>query len=500
MDTPQSVLEYNKIKAEYKTQGYTVPQMPTDVREFYATLEYKKRLKQIATCKDRKSKTIDLEAYTEELAFHLKQTHSQSNNIIFMLKYHPEFLPEEQICQCSFDTDTITPYKLHRLLKLGQKVNLYCTNCTFESNYSRKAYLAHSVESLMLDIDYYNVPALAKKSAAQIYKEICTKVFQPAGLKPSYGIDSGHGLYIVFLIEPLFFQKQEENKQLYQTLMSKLLELTKQYGSDPSCKDLSRVLRLPQVINSKTNRYSHIIDFDTVRNRELKRYSTNELCKLLKINPEQKKATEKKPKKVKADTIPCERPNNGKTLNSLGQVRVRDLKRWLENRNYEITGKRNSFFLILATCLLEYMIPDAAFEKMSSVNHQLKSPQSQEELRRAFDSVKQTYFDRQKNRQDSFCFKNEYIIELLDISDHEMQSFETIITLEIKRQRDYAKRKKKRRNAEGLTQRQAAQQEKLNQIDDFLKEGKSQADIARLMQVSKALVSIYTKKLNEKVS
>lgn len=499
MDTPQSVLLYKKIKAEYQSQGYTVPKMPPDVREFYSILEYKRRLKQIATCNDRKSKTIDLEAYTEELAFHLKQTHSQGKNIIFMLKYHPEFFLEEQIWQCSFDTDTLTPYKLHRLLNLGQKVNLYCTNCTFESNYSRKAYLAHSVESLMLDIDYYNVPALVKKSAAQIYKEICTKVFQPVGLKPDYGIDSGHGLYIVFLIEPLFFQKQEENKRLYQTLMSKLLELTKAYGSDSSCKDLSRVLRLPQVINSKTHRYSHIIDFDTVRSSALKRYSINELCKLLKIIPEKKRSAAKKPPKAK-DTIPCERPSNNKTLNSLGQARVRDLKRWLENRNYDIKGKRNTFFLIFATCLLEYMIPDSAYQKMLSINEQLKLPQSQGELKKAFESVKQTYYDRQKNHQDSFCFKNEYIIDALDISENEMQSYETIITLEIKRQRDYAKRKKKRRNAEGLTQRQAAQQEKLIQIDNLLKAGKSKADIARLMQVSKALVSIYSKKLNEKVS
>lgn len=493
MDTPQCVLEYNKIKAEYQSQGYTVPKMPPDVREFYSILEYKRRLKQIVTCKDRKSKTIDLEAYTEELAFHLKQTHSQGNNIIFMLKYHPEFLPEEQICQCSFDTNVLTPYKLYRLLKLGQKVNLYCTNCTFESNYSRKAYLAHSVENLMLDIDYYNVPALAKKSAAQVYKEICTKVFQPAGITPAYGIDSGHGLYIVFLIVPLLFQGQEENKLLYQRLMTKLLELTKQYGSDSSCKDLSRVLRLPQVINSKTNRYSHIIDFDAVRRTEPKRYSTKEICKLLKIKSEKKKPTTKKPKKVKTDTIPCERSNN-KTLNSLGQARVRDLKKWLENRNYEINGKRNTFFLIYSTCLLEYMIPDSAYQKMLSVNQQLKSPQPQTELKRAFDSVKQTYFDRQKNHQDSFCFTSEYIIEALDISDHEMQSFETIITLEIKRQRDYAKRRQKRRNAEGLTQRQAAQQEKQIQIDNLLKEGKSKADIARILQVSKALVSIYSKK------
>lgn len=176
------------------------------------------------------------------------------------------------------------------------------------------------------------------------------------------------------------------------------------------------------------------------------------------------------------------------------------MKKWLESHNYEIKGKRNTFFLIFATCLLEYMIPDAAYQKMLSVNEQLKLPQPQAELKKAFDSVKQTYYERQKNHQDSFCFKNEYIIQSLDISEHEMQSYETIITLEIKRQRDYTKRKKKRRNAEGLTQRQAAQQEKLIQIDNFLKVGKSQAEIAQLMQVSKALVSIYCKKLNEKVS
>jgi len=509
MKKPQCVTDYDELKASYKSRGsLRVPKIPPDVREFYDIIKYKNRFKEIASSRDQNLKKIDLEAITEELAFHLKQTHSQhDHNIIFFMKYDPKYLKDEgqQMSQFAFRTDVLTPYKLKLILTLGRNTNLFCTNCTFQSNYSRKSYLAYSSECLILDIDYYNILKFKNKSAEEVYSEICNKVFQPKGLEPAYGIDSGHGLYIVFLTEPLILYDQPLNCELYKQLMSKLIEMTSKYGSDPTCKDLSRVLRLPSCFNLKSEvpRLVKIIDFDTVKTLPLKRYSISELKSLLKIKPQK---TEERTAYIRKTTMAKKtadaelKDTDKKTLNSLGQARVRDLRKWLAARNYDIEGKRNTFFLILSNSLMEYMPPAIAFTHIEDINSKLKQPQSKKELEVAFKSVEQSYHDRAVNNIDSFSFTNEYIIDNLEITQKEMETYETIITTEIKRSREYAKRKRQRRNSEGLTKRQKQKRDKILQIQTYLKEGKTKAEIARLMSVSKGLVSIYCKEFNEKVA
>ncbi|CAB1244153.1 protein of unknown function [Ruminococcaceae bacterium BL-6] len=506
METPACVKEYNKLRDFYKHDNILYirkAKMPPDVQEFYSIINYKKRLRKIAVCKDRKSKLYDYEALTEELAFHLENTHTQQDkNIIFFMKYQPEYLTEvgEQTAQCSFGTGQLTPYKLYRLLTLGRKTDLYCTNCNFQSNYSRASFLAYSAECLILDIDYYNIPALEKKSAETVYAELQKNVFQPKKLEPAYAIDSGHGLYVVFLLDkPLLLFRQTRNTAVYKESMNALITMTKAYGSDPSCTDLSRVLRLPQVINSKTGRFSKILDFDSVKKSPLRRYGIEELTQLLnikKIGNNDDPPIRLKSKSI--DSVPRVLSAT-MTLKTLAQARKQDLIKWLKNRNYDIEGYRANFFLILATCLSEIKDRDSTYFYMKEINNQLKAPLPISQLKRIhLDAVSERI--SQNGEFGHYRYSNQKIMELLKISPDEMPAYKTLITPDEKRKRDYAKRKKQRRNSDGLTKRQAAKSDKLIQIRKYLNCGKSKAEIARLIGVSKALVSIYSKQLNEAVS
>lgn len=507
METPECVKEYNRLKELYKQDHILISRkakMPPDVQEFYSILDYKRRLNQIAKCTDRKSKIYDYEALTEELAFHIKQTHRQQDkNIIFFMKYRPKFLTDlgDQTAQCSFRADQLTPYKLNRLLTLGRKTDLYCTNCNFQSKYSRESFLAYSAECLILDIDYYNIPALEKKNAEGVYSDIKDKVLYPHGLVPAYAIDSGHGLYIVFLLsEPLLLFKQTQNANLYREMMNALLNLTKGYGSDPSCVDLSRVLRIPQVINSKTDRFSKIIDFDLIKSSPLKRYKIDELTQLLNIRVI-------RAKKVLSPIIPMRKAARYITkaspihmnLKTLAEARKHDLTLWLKKRNFDIEGYRANFFLILTSSLLEVNDSPNSYAYIEKINAKLKNPLSLSQLKKIHRDAMCERIS-QKGDVSRYHYGNKKIIELLKITPLEMTAYRTLITPTIKRQRDYEKRKKQRRNLDGLTKRQAAKSDKLIQIQDYLNRGKTKAEISRLMGVSKALVSIYSKQLNEAVS
>jgi site-specific recombinase XerD len=64
---------------------------------------YKKALYKIKTCKERKSNKYDYESITEQMAWHIKQTHTLTDkDVVIVGKYNPKFLLQDQmITQCA---------------------------------------------------------------------------------------------------------------------------------------------------------------------------------------------------------------------------------------------------------------------------------------------------------------------------------------------------------------------------------------------------------------
>lgn len=500
---PQPVKEYQEIYAEAKNNGFSKPHMPPAVQEYYSILDYSKRLGSIARCKDRKS-GYDLEAVTEEIAFHIKQTHPiNDNKAIALMKFLPEYYQPERVSQMAFTIEELSAYKLFRLTQLGKKANLYITNCDFVSNYSRKASYVKSVSALIVDIDYYTVPTLEHMTAEDVYSKIVKEVFMPIKMPPTYGIASGKGLYLVFLTETMDLKDNRHNQQVYQKLMDKLLQLTLAFGADLSCRDLSRVLRLPTTINRKTGAMAHIINFDTVRSSCISRYSIQQIANILGVETIEKPIISARPKtNLNKPPRSLLQPVTGGigTLKTLGEARAQDLLKWLHNRSYDIEGNRNTFFLILSASLLAYMSEEKAFEYIQSVNRKLINPQPSSELIGTFRGAVKNAVRRKDDKCGYYSFTNEYIITHLSITDNEMTKFKTIISEKEKNKRDYEHRKAMRRNEQGNTQREQAKQDKIQRILELQAEGKTQAQIACILEISRQLVSRYIKLSTETVA
>lgn len=471
--------------------------------EQYQIWGYKKALYKIKTCKIRKSNKWNYETLTEQMAWHIKNTHSIADkDVVIVGKYTPKLLLQDNmITQCAYKISDLTPYRLKQLITLGKHINLYITNNNYRSNYKRISAYVDSAECLALDIDYYNIKSLCGMTAEAVYSKICKEVFHPIGITPSYGIDSGNGLYIFFLLEHLpLTVKDKNNRYQYAKVMNALVALTKKYGADPSCVDLARVLRLPLTINQKTGEYCKVIDFDILSLTELKRHRIEELFKTLLPN---KPLMEPEPLKK---ALPPKRTSEYKlsssykfSLNSLGQSRAKDLLHLLKLRNFEMTGYRNKFLFIFALSILEYLydVPDQAEEFLLEVNEQLTEPLKLKEVQTVFKHAYDSLTKRQQKITGYYHYNNELIISQLDITYDECKDMKTIITTEVKYDRNNKRRQNNRRNVNGKTQRQQNKEDKLHKIQQLLNEGKKQVEIAKILGVSKGLVSKYKKLLIE---
>lgn len=465
---------------------------------------YKKALYKIKTCKERKSNKYDYESITEQMAWHIKQTHTLTDkDVVIVGKYNPKFLLQDHmITQCAYKVSDLTPYRLKRLITLGKHVNLYITNNNYKTNYKRISAYVDSAECLALDIDYYNIASLRNMPAEDVYNKICKEVFNPLGITPSYGIDSGNGLYIFFLLEYLpLSEKDKNNRYLYSKIMNALITVTKSYGADPNCKDFARVLRLPLTVNQKTDRPCKIIDFDIIKHSEPKRYHIEDLFKTLLPNapltePKTKKAIPK-PKKISSHKTPS---TYKFSLNSLGQSRVKDLLHLLHLRKGDMEGFRNIFLFILSLSVLEYLydVPDQAEQFLLEVNEQFIEPLPEKEVKTVFSHAYESISKRIKGETGYYHYSNDLIILKLDITYNECKDMKTIISTRVKYDRNNKRRRDNRRNENGKTKRQQSKEDKLNKIQQLLNEGKKQCEIAKILGVSNGLVSKYKKELNEK--
>lgn len=94
-----------------------------------------------------------------------------------------------------------------------------------------------------------------------------------------------------------------------------------------------------------------------------------------------------------------------------------------------------------------------------------------------------------------YWYKNETLIEKLDISIEEQRQLETIIGTKIKYERNNARRTP--RNAEGLTQREQRKRELIEKVQALKSEGLKQVEIARELEISKGRVSQILKDLQK---
>ena len=292
--------------------------------------------------------------------------------------------------------------------------NVYITLNTFYKTYRRIEYLKE-LKALFIDLDTYKT-GFTKE---QILMNLNENYFGKNIPIPNLIIDSGRGLYLIWLIKkvpsmalPLWKAAED---YFYKTL--------KEFGADRQALDATRILRIPGSFNSKTHTEVKIIDtYDYL-------YELREIQK--EYMPElNENASKKRGRPKKIVFVHRER--------SLYYARLQDIIKLYELREYDMKGQRE-LILFLYRYYLCYFTEDVdkSLNDTLELNSMFKQPLSEKEVIRVTKSAEKVYKDQTKD----YKYQNETLINLLEISDEEQKEMITIIDNE-----EYKRRKRLRNN------------------------------------------------------
>mgnify|MGYP001097186382 FL=1 len=335
--------------------------------------------------------------------------------------------------------------------------NIYITLNTFYKP-CRRLENIKELNTLFIDLDYY-------KTKDQVLMDLEKNYFNQSIPIPNYVIDSGRGMYLIWLINAV----PSQALPLWKAVQDHLYKQLKCFGADRQALDATRILRVPGSINSKSktvvnilDEYEYVYDLREIQNGFL---------------PELKPYEKKKGRPSKINYIYRER--------SLYYGRIQDIIKLCELREYDLKGHRELILFLYRYYLCSFTEDiEKALNDVLELNSMFRQALSEREVIRATRSAERCYLD--KNKQ--YKYKNETLIELLEITEEE-QKYMTIIISKKEYKRRENIRGKKNYQEKLKSQGKFTEKEKISQrrekIKDLLDEGLKQKDICLLLNISK---------------
>ena len=347
--------------------------------------------------------------------------------------------------------------------------NIYITLNTFYKP-CRRLENIKELNTLFIDLDYYKTG----KTKDQVLMDLEKNYFNQSIPIPNYVIDSGRGMYLIWIINAV----PSKALPLWKAVQEYLYNQLKYFGADRQALDATRILRVPGSINSKSktvvnilDEYEYIYDLREIQNGFL---------------PELKPYERKKGRPSKINYIYRER--------SLYYGRIQDIIKLCELREYDLKGHRELILFLYRYYLCSFTEDiEKALNDVLELNSMFRQALSEREVIRATRSAERCYLD--KNKQ--YKYKNETLIELLEITEEEQKYMTIIISKEEYKRRDrvYHKKNYDSEKAKKIYQEQLKAQGKLSEKEkisqrrekvlDLLGEGLTQKEIYTLMKISK---------------
>ena len=361
-------------------------------------------------------------------------------------------------------------YKYAELKDLDMRdENIYITLNTFYKP-CRRLENIKELNTLFIDLDYYKTG----KTRNQVLMDLEKNYFNQSIPIPNYVIDSGRGMYLIWIINAV----PSKALPLWKAVQEYLYNQLKYFGADRQALDATRILRVPGSINSKSktvvnilDEYEYIYDLREIQNEFL---------------PELRPYEKKKGRPSKINYIYRER--------SLYYGRIQDIIKLCELREYDLKGHRELILFLYRYYLCSFTQDiEKALNDALELNSMFKQALSEREVIRATRSAERCYLDKKKQ----YKYKNETLIELLEINEEEQRDMTIIISKEeykrrkrIRNKNSYDGEKAKKNYQEKLkSQGKLNEKEKISQrrekIKDLLDEGLKQKDICLLLNISK---------------
>ena len=352
-------------------------------------------------------------------------------------------------------------YKFKELL--GEEFdgeNVYISLNTFYSTFRRLEYIKE-LKANFIDLDIYKT----KFTKEQIIMHLEADYFNKSIPTPNLILDSGRGLYLIWIINAV----PSKALPLWKAVEEHLYNNLKEFGADRQALDPTRILRMPGSINSKSKTRVKILGkYDYI-------YDLREIQK--EFLPELKPKEKKKGRPKKINYIFRER--------SLYYARIQDITKICELREYNLKGHRE-FILFLYRYYLCSFTEDVkkALEDVVELNSMFREPLMETEVKRATRSAEKCYLSRDKQ----YRYKNETLIDILEITEEEEKHMTTIISKNEYKRRENI-RVKKAYKEKLILEDKLSEKEKISQrrekIKALLEQGFRQKDICLQVNISK---------------
>lgn len=353
-------------------------------------------------------------------------------------------------------------YRYNELLEQDfEQENVYISINTFYSTFRRLEYLKE-LKAQFIDLDIYKT-GFTKE---QIIMHLEADYFNKSIPRPNLIIDSGRGLYLIWLLNKV----PSKALPLWKAIEEYLYSVLKPFGADRQALDPTRVLRVPGSINSKSKttvkvieQYDYIYDLREIQNEYLPEL-------------EERKA-KKKGRPSKTVFIHRER--------SLYYARIQDIIKLCELREYDLKGHRE-LILFLYRYYLCYFLEDTqkALEDVLELNREFRYPLRETEVIKATRSAEKIFLSKDKD----YRYKNETLIEILLITDLEETHMSTIISKKEYKRRENIRVKKayqEKLKTEGKVREKDKISQRREKIKALLEQGFKQKDIYLSLNISK---------------
>ncbi len=338
--------------------------------------------------------------------------------------------------------------------------NIYITLNTFYKP-CRRLECIKELNCVYIDLDYYKT----KYTREQIIMNLEENYFNKIIPATNYILDSGRGLALIWLINKV----PSKALPLWKAVQEYLYSQLKEFGADRQALDATRILRVPGSINSKSKTVVSIIDeYDYIYDlREIQR----------EYLPELKPIEKKKGRPKKINYIYRER--------SLYYARIQDITKLCELREYDLRGHREIILFLYRYYLCSFTEDvQKTLGDVLELNSMFIYPLKENEVIRATRSAEKCYLDKNKE----YKYKNDTLIELLEITEYEETKMSTIISKNEYKRRNNEYNKKKyqeKLKEEGKLSKKEEVKVRREKIKDLLAEGLSQKEIYSLLKISK---------------
>ena len=378
---------------------------------------------------------------------------------------------------------------------LENKKDTYISNASF---YAPKRGIAtlYRINSLFADLDCHKDGEVLNVDALMYYLD-----HEFFGIKvphPTEVVFTGRGVQIFWVIEhaprqalPLWTLVQ--NKILEE--LEEITEFVPNVEVDWACKDITRISRVPGSWHSGVNRQA-----DSIRVNE-NRYSVDDIISGYfpsldfdrdKYTKAKKKAVREPKNRVKTNAM-TEEERILKKLTLL-QARAEDFETLIKLRGGDCEGYRDHLlFYYIWTVIDKRSTVNDVERELDALNCLFKTPMSDSKItkkaKHAYNkfnaqSLKKAAPKQKYEWYDRYVFKNETVIKKLNITLDEQRQLKTIISKESKNERDNDRKKKARRNENGLTKKQQEKLDRYNTIQELKRLGYTQKAVSETLNIS----------------